>query len=228
MYYQFDIPTSQNQLSGWFDSWCPSNGVADGLENQARNARAEKGQWDKKIEALKKGNRAREWADAKKKIQELETQIEKLILELQKDEGIIDALGIGLGAWCNGAVARRKRAETALRDAERALGQAKGAYNTLTRQQNEGIRMAGQNIVTLKQTIKDLQGKIAAAQQKITVYKTKRDNKAVTESQEDKNVATKGKLMENMPLILGGLAVAGLAIYMVNNKKSKTATKVVA
>lgn len=225
MNYQFDSPT---HLAGWFDGLCPSNGIADDLERKARDINAQKAELDKKYKALEIGDRAAEWAELKKDIIELEDKVEKLTLELKKEQGIIDALGIGLGAWCNGAVSRRRNAENALRQAEQALGQIKGAYLTLEKQQNDGIAIAGQNIVKLKETIKELEGKIVAAQQKIAVYKAERDNKAASEAQADKNHATKGKLTENAPLIIGGVALLGLVVYSMNNKKKTTATKVVA
>ncbi len=224
---KFDLPTGYNAkpLGGWFDGFCPSNGIANSLEGKAKNARAEKAQWDKKYNALKTGSQAKEWAELKKDIAELEDKIEKLTLELQKEEGIIDALGIGLGAWCNGAVSRRKRAETALRDAERALGIIKGSYTTLQRQQNDGIRLGNQNLAKLKNTIKEKEQQIAAAKQKIAAYKAKRDNEAASQNQEDKNKALKGKFMENAPVIAGVLGLGALAIYMAKNKKKKSAPR---
>ncbi|MGG8495953.1 LPXTG cell wall anchor domain-containing protein [Tenacibaculum sp. TC6] len=225
MIHQFDSPPS---LAGWFDGFCPSNGIADDLERKARDINAQKAEWDKKYKALETGARAAEWAELKKDIIELEDKVEKLTLELQKEQGIIDALGIGLGAWCNGAVTRRRNAENALRQAEQALGQIKGAYLTLEKQQNEGIKIGGENIVKLKETIKELENKILAAQQKIAAYKANRDNKTVSEDQADKNSAIKGQLKENAPLIIGGIALLGLAFYVVKNKKKTTATRVVA
>ncbi|WP_299134581.1 hypothetical protein [uncultured Tenacibaculum sp.] len=224
MVHGFDSADDVNVigLNGWFDGWCPSKGIAERLEGQGRTVAAQKAEWDKKYANLQKGKEALEWSDLKKEVQRLEGIIEKETLNLQKEQGIAEALG--LGAWCNGAVARRKRAETFLRNIENGLGQVKGAYQTLENQQTQGIRLAGETIEKHKQAIAELKRKVGVLQQKIIVYKAKRDNEAISNKQSDKNASILGKVTENAPLILGVLAVGG-AVYYYTNKKKKTAVK---
>lgn len=54
-------------LHGWFDSWCPSNGIADRLNNQAKGVWAQKDEWDAKMNNLKNGRQAAEWESLKKR-----------------------------------------------------------------------------------------------------------------------------------------------------------------
>ena len=218
---------SQYGLNGWFDSFCPSNGIADSLNKKTKSVLAEKAEWDKKYNALKNGQQASEWASLKKEIARLEQLIQKEKLALQQEQGIADALG--LGAWCNGAVSRRKKAEAALRDAEKALGTIKGAYQTLEKQQTEGIARASEVIEENQKTLESLKKQIAAVKQKVADYKAKRDaEKIAKEAQAKADLANAKKVntagfltKENTPWIVGGVLLTGTAIYLATKKKGK-------
>lgn len=218
-------------LHGWFDSWCPSNGIADRLNNQARGVWAQKSEWDKKMQNLKNGKQAAEWESLKKEVRRLEQQIKNEQIQLNQEQGIADALG--LGAWCNGAVSRRKKAEESLRNAEKSLGEIKGSFQTLERQQRQGIKNANQVIASNRTKLEAIKGKIVVLREKIAKYKAERDHKARIKASQNakakenaKKKSMVGKLKENALPILGGLALVGAFVY-VQTSTPKRKNKVV-
>ena len=218
-------------LNGWFDGFCPSNGIADRLNNQAKGVWAEKAEWDRKMEALKNGKQAAEWESLKKEVRRLEEEIKSEQIKLNQEQGIADALG--LGAWCNGAVSKRKKAEESLRSAEKSLGEIKGAFETLEEQQRGGITTANQVIASNRTKLEAIKGQIVVLREKIARYKAERDNKVVATSTDNpislQNAKTKsiiGKLKENALPIAGGLALVGALVY-VQMSKPKRKRKVV-
>jgi len=223
-----DVNRPQNYgLNGWFSGFCPSNGIADRLNKQAKSVLAEKTEWEKKYAALENGQQASEWVSLKEEVARLEKLIQQEKQALQQEQGIAEALG--LGAFCNGAVSRRKKAEAALRDAENALGTVKGAYETLERQQKEGIARASEVIETNNQTLEALKQQVAAVKQKVANYKAQRDAEkaakeaqAVADTNGVKKINTAGFLSkENAPLVIGVVLLSGTALYLYNQKKGK-------
>ncbi len=225
-----DVNRPQNYgLNGWFSGFCPSNGIAKRLNKQTQSVLAEKTEWEKKYAALENGQQASEWASLKEEVARLEKLIQQEKQALQQEQGIADALG--LGAWCNGAVSKRKKEEAALRDAENALGTVKGAYETLERQQKDGIARASEVIEASNQTLEALKQQVSGVKQKIANYKAQRDaEKAAKEAQaanatqlvEGKKINTAGFLSkENAPIVIGGVLLAGTALYLYNKKKEK-------
>lgn len=222
---------SSGGLSGWFDGFCPSKGIAEDTERKTRNVLAEKKSWDAAYNHIKNGAQAAEWADLKIEIADSEKIIKLEKQKLQQEKEIASSLG--LGAFCNGAVSRRKKAETSLRSAENSLGQIKGAYNTLQRQQTDGIRRASEVIITNKKTIEDLKKQIVVVKQKIATYKAERDkikleNEAALKSA---NAPVKTKVTnffskENLPLIGGIIFGTGVIIYLRTKKKKNNKGKV--
>lgn len=221
---EFDtINKHPTQLNGWFDGFCPSNGIADRLNNQAKGVWAQKAEWDTKMENLKNGQQAAEWESLKKEVRRLETVLKEEQIQLNQEQGIADALG--LGAWCNGAVSKRKKAEESLRNAEKALGEIKGAFETLERQQTEGIKQASEVIAVNKTKVEAIKRKIVVLREKIARYKAERDHTIQTDqnaSAVDKhNAKTKslvGKLKENALPIAGGIALISAVLYSRKNK----------
>lgn len=215
-------------LNGWFSGFCPSNGIADRLNNQARSVWAQKSEWDRKYNALKNGKQAAEWESLKKEVRRLEQEIKIEQQKLTQENGIADALG--LGAWCNGAVSRRRKAQESLNNAQKSLGHIKGAFQTLERQQAQGIKEANKVIAENQKKIAVIKKQIVTVKKKIADYKAERDNKAkkvvnptpvAVHNAKTKSVV--GKLKENAPLIIGGLAVLSAVVYM-NKNKGTTAT----
>ena len=212
-------------LYGWFDGFCPSNGIASRLNNQAKGVWAQKAEWDNKYKALQNGRQAAEWESLKKEVRRLEQAIKAEQQQLAQEEGIADALG--LGAWCNGAVSKRKKAEESLRNAEKSLGHIKGAFQTLEPQQTQGIKEANAVIKANQQKLNAIKQSIVQVKQKIAKYKAERDHEkaqaanatpAEVSNANKKRIA--GIAKENAPLILGGLALLGAVVYL--NKKSPT------
>lgn len=221
---------NRNALNGWFDGFCPSNGIADKNNKKVKSTLAEKGEWDKRYTALKNGQQASEWAELKKEVARTQQLIDEETQKLNQEKGIADALG--LGAWCNGAVSRRKKSEAALSSAQKALGLIKGSYQTLERQQKEGITRASEVIESNKKTLEVLKQQLAAVKQKIAAYKAQRDaekiakEKAAIEAANSKKISQAGFLnKENMPLVIGGVLLAGTALYFSNKKKGKSNIK---
>lgn len=206
-------------LNGWFDGFCPSNGIADRLNNQAKGVWAEKAEWDKKMQGLRNGRQAAEWESLKKEVRRLEEEIKNEQIKLNQEKGIADALG--LGAWCNGAVSKRKKAEESLRSAEKSLGEVKGAFQTLENQQRQGIRTANEVIANNRTKLEAIKSQIVVLREKITRYKAERDNRVITTPnqnsisvQNSKNKSIIGKLKENALPIAGGLALIGAFVYV--------------
>ena len=222
-------------LGGWFDGFCPSNGIADQLNNQAKGVWAQHAEYNKQLEALKNGSQAAEWENLKKEVRKLDEELKDLNRDLEKEKAIASAIGVdmsGLGAWCNGAVSKRKKAEASLREAEKALGTVKGAMTTLQNQQTQGIKEASIVITQNQEKIEKVKNEIRKVQIKIEAYKAERDNErnnlALNES--EKKSATKsdilGKLKENALPIIGGLALVSAGFYLIRkNKKKKRTTK---
>ncbi len=213
-------------LHGWFDGFCPSNGIADRLNNQAKGVWAQKAEWDTKMENLKNGKQAAEWESLKKEVRRLEQELKSEQIKLNQEQGIADALG--LGAWCNGAVSKRKKAEESLRSAEKSLGEIKGAFETLERQQTEGIKQASQVIVENKTKVEAIKRQIVVLREKIARYKAERDHKikieqnaSLVEKQNAKTQSFVGKLKENALPILGGIALVSAFVYVQRSSPKK-------
>lgn len=213
-------------LRGWFDGFCPSNGIANDLNRKAQGVWAQKKEWDSKYNALKNGKQAIEWEALKKEVRRLEEEIKAEQIKLNQEKGISEALG--LGAWCNGAVSKRKKAEESLRNAEKSLGQIKGAFQTLERQQTQGIREASNVIAENEKKINLIKQEIVNTRKKIKEYKAKRDNapKPVPTNNavavhNAKTQSIYGKLKENAPLIIGGLAVVSAIVYVKSQQKKR-------
>ncbi len=226
----FKVETRGSTLNGWFDGFCPSNGIADSLNKKAKGVWAQEAEVQNKLNALKNGAQAAEWENLKSVVRELDDQIKDLKNDLEKENAIAAAIGVdmtGLGAWCNGAVSKRKKAEESLREAEKALGEVQGVISTLEKQQTEGIKEVSVVITQNKQKIEALKNEIRKVQAQIEVFKAKRDNeqKELAINQDDQKEASKedliGKLKENAPLLIAGTLVLGTAIYVTKSKKSK-------
>lgn len=218
----------QRGLNGWFSGFCPSNGIANAKNKQANSTIAEKKEWQNKYNSLRNGQQASEWGDLKNEVTRLEKLIQEEKITLQQEKDVADALG--LGAWCNGAVSKRKRAEAALSAAQRALGIVKGSYQTLERQQKEGIKRASEVIVVNKKTLESIKQQVQVVKQKVADYKVKRDEEklakeaqAAADLNSEKKINTASFLSkENTPLIIGGIAIVGAVVYFTNkNKKQK-------
>lgn len=232
MYYTVG---GSSTLNGWFDGFCPSNGIADNLIRQSAGVWAQQKETKAKLEALKNGSQAAEWENLKSQVRKLDDQLKDLNRDLDKERAIASAIGVdmtGLGAWCNGAVSKRKKAEASLRAAEKALGIVKGAMTTLQNQQTLGIKEASVVIKENNSKIEAVKNEIRKVQTKIEVYKAKRDHeqKELANTTESKKVAGKsdlmGKVKENAPIILAGVAVltAGYFYVKKNKKSNKKAT----
>ena len=228
MYFKVEHPKMRSQsLNGWFDGFCPSKGIAENLNRKAKGVWAEQEETQKKLEALKNGAQAGEWENLKKETRRLDDVLSNLKRDLEKELAIASAIGVdmtGLGAWCNGAVSDRKKAEASLREAEKALGEVKGAIDTLSQQQTLGIKEAGSVIKANQQHIETVKAKIRAVQVKIEAFKAKRDHDTKSLATGDGKSEAKsdliGTLKENAPLILAGAVITGVVIYKVS-KKSK-------
>lgn len=216
-------------LNGWFSGFCPSNGIADRLNKQTHSALVEKKRWDSAYARLANGEEASEWADAKREILHTEKIIEEEKLKLKQEQEI--SIGLGLGAWCNGAVSKRKKAEASLRAAENALGTIKGSYETLKRQQTDGIKRSSEVILANNKTIESIRKQTEVVKVKIAKYKAERDAEKVAQAKADteaasvaagavKKINTAGFVSkENLPLIAGGVLLVGVAVYLNNRKK---------
>ncbi|WP_299673275.1 hypothetical protein [uncultured Tenacibaculum sp.] len=234
MYYNL-TPTT---LNGWFDGFCPSNGIADDFTRKAKGVWAQEKNLQSQIEALKNGKQAAEWENLKNHVRKLDDELKELNRELEKEKAIAAGIGVdmtALGAWCNGAVSRRKKAEASLREAEKALGIVKGALSTLMKQQGQGIVETAKVIQINKKKIEQVKGEIQKVQNAIEVFKAERDNerKELAKNQTEKDKALKsdlmGKVKDNLPLIIAGTAViaAGVVHYRRTKKsKKKTVKKV--
>jgi len=228
MYFTVKDPRAfHTSLNGWFDGLCPSNGIADKMNKKAKGVWAQQEEYKKKLNSLKNGAQAAEWENLKKQVRKLDDDLKNYQRDLEKELAIASAIGVdttGLGAWCNGAVSKRKKAEASLREAEKALGEVKGAMQTLERQQNDGIKEAGLVIQQNQQRIEAVKNKIRAVQTKIEVFKAKRDNaqQEITSGAGKSNAKKSdliGQVKENAPLIIGGLVAVGTGVYLYNNRK---------
>lgn len=218
-------------LRGWFSGFCPSNGIADKLNRQAESAWAQKREWDNKYNQLKNGRQAIEWEALKNEVRRLDRELKAEQKKLNQEKDISQALG--LGAWCNGAVSKREKAEESLRHAEKAVGEIKGAFQMLERQQSEGIRNANQVIAENKKKINTIKKEIILVHRKIEDYKAKRDNipKNVPVNNpiavhNAKTQSIYGKLKENAPIIIGGIAIVSAIVYVTNKQKKGTSKAV--
>ncbi|MFL0091426.1 LPXTG cell wall anchor domain-containing protein [Tenacibaculum maritimum] len=226
---------NQETLGGWFNGFCPSNGIARRLNSQSKGVWAQHDTYKKKLESLKNGGEAAQWENLKKDVRKLDEELKELNRDLEKERAIASAIGVdmtGLGAWCNGAVSKRKKAEASLREAEKALGTVKGAMTTLKNQQTYGIKEASRVVLQNQQKIEAVKNEIKRVQDKIELYKAERENerKEVANNETDKNSATKsdivGKLKENALPIIGGLALLTAGVLYMRKKKKRTVKKV--
>ena len=229
---EFDTMNSYSLgLNGWFDGFCPSNGIADRLNNQAKGVWAQKTEWEKKMELLKNGKQAAQWESLKKEVRRLEQEIKAEQIKLNQEKGIADALG--LGAWCNGAVSKRKKAEESLRSAEKSLGEIKGAFQTLENGQRQGIKKANEVITQNRKKLEGIKKELLVLREKIAKYKAERDHKVVVSENTNptlvnnaKTQSIVGKLKENALPILGGIALVSAIVYAQKSRPNKTRKKV--
>lgn len=232
---EFDtgIVARNNGLNGMFDSFCPSNSIASKLNKKRQSVLAEKLEWDDKFKELENGQRASEWADLKGEVQRTQLLIDSERALLDQEKAISEALG--LGAWCNGAVSKRKKAEASLSDAEKSLGEIKGAFEVLERQQKEGIERASEVIDSNNEVLRVLKLELSSIKAKIENHKAQRDAEKRAEDKqkmlEAQQVQKTGKIgflkKENAPLIVGGVLLVGAVVYF-SVKKNKKITKKVA
>ncbi|MDB0601343.1 hypothetical protein PL373_09315 [Tenacibaculum maritimum] len=239
MYFKVENPQASGaQLNGWFNGFCPSNGIADSLNRKSKGVWAQHAETKKKLEALKNGAQAAEWESLKGQVRKIGDELKNLMRDLEQEKAIASAIGVdttGLGAWCNGAVSKRKKAEASLREAEKALGEVNGAIKTLEQQQTQGIKEASVVIKENQQKIEVIKKAITAIKTKIEVYKAERDHKQkeIANTGSKKSAAKSdlvGKLKDNAPLIIAGVAVIGAIIYVKKSnkpKKTKAAPKAV-
>ncbi len=234
---EFDTATARTGLSGWFDGFCPSDGIADNLIKKSAGVWVKIKTAQKELEGLKNGAQSAEWEDVKNDVRRLDTELKKLQREFEQELTIASAIGVdttGLGAWCNGAVSRRKKAEASVRAAEKFYGEVSGELNTLKSQQTQGIKEASSVILQTNSKIEILKNKIQAVKTQIEIFKAKRDNQqqTLTSNSQGNDKAKKenleGKLKENAPLIIAGMAILGAIVYVQNNKKQRTVKAVVA
>ncbi|MCG8208352.1 hypothetical protein G1K53_12200 [Tenacibaculum finnmarkense] len=230
---------------------CASKAIAERLEGKTRDTLSNKSEFDRKYSKLKNGRQASQWAARKATIRKLEDIIERETQKLTNEKSI--AISLGLNGWfskigrglCKKNVRRRERAENSLQDAEKALGEIKGSYELLGRQQTEGLRKASEVIVVNKKTIADLETQIQAVKTKIANYKIERDNIKKAEIAATKTAQTASNMVsinsakkmntagfgsflskENLPLIIGGALLVGGVFYFKN--KNSQVKKVVA
>ncbi|MCD8405794.1 hypothetical protein LNI91_09570 [Tenacibaculum dicentrarchi] len=232
-YIEFDTG-----LNGGLNGVCTSKGIAERLEAQTRDVLAQKDEAQRKYDALKNGAQASEWASLKIEIINQEKTIKAEKLKLQQEKEVADALGLGglfknIGkSVCKKSIKRRERAENSLRDAENHLGDIKGRYTLLGRQQTEGIRRSSEVIVTNKKTIAQLKNQLQAVKTKIANYKIERDNIKRAEAQAQAQaqasvtapkVNSAGILSKkNLPIIAGTLFLGGVLYFSKNGKKTTT------
>ncbi len=231
MYFKIqNTPT----LNGWFDGFCPSKGIAENLNKKAAGVRAQTASYEKTLESVKNGKQAAQWEALKNQMRILDKEIKKLRQDLENEKTIAAGIGLDistLGAWCNGAVSARKKAEESLQAAEKELGKIKGIITTIQNQQRYGIVEAFKTIKENKKNISELKSKIENVKTKITEFKAARDNerKENAKNEVDKKTATKsdilGKLKENALPIAGGLAVVTAGFLYMRNKKKKRKKK---
>lgn len=224
----------RQSLNGWFDGFCPSNGIAENLERAANNKLVEFNNTREDLESLKNGKLQQDWENEQKQVKLLEAKVLTLQKQLKQEKAISKALG--LGAWCNGAVARRKRAEITLNTIIANTNKIKGEIETLKKQQTEGLNEARKTHAQRQKEIADLSAEINRVKKKIQDYKTQRDNlkkEAVAkelqqkenELKNEKNKLSKTRLArtvkENGFFLLGVGAVLGVVVYMGKSKKKK-------
>ena len=220
-------------LGGLFSGFCSSNGIANTLNKRADGVWAQHAEHKKKLEALKNGSQAAEWESLKKEVRRLAEVLEAEERNLEQERAI--AAAIGLGFLCKKAISRRKQAQAALDAANKALGEVKGAFQTLQVQQTTGIKEASKVIVENQAKIDTMRAKVAETKAKIAAYKAERDNEKQAQAnatQEEVSAIKKsnimGKVKDNAPLIIAGVAVIGAIAYAKRNKKKTTRKKVVA
>ncbi|WP_233860882.1 hypothetical protein [Tenacibaculum piscium] len=230
---EFDTGGSDTGLKGY--TLCSSKKIAEGIESQTRDVLAQKDEWNRKYSALENGKQASEWAGLKIELANLEKTIKAETLKLKQEQSIADSLG--LAGACSKHINRRKRAENSLRDASNSLGDVKGRYTLLGKQQTEGIRRSSEVIVTNKKTIAQLKNQLQAVKTKIANYKIERDNIKRAEAQTQANAQVQttkvntagigsGLLSKkNLPILAGVLFLGGVFYYSKNGKKTTTIKK---
>ncbi|MCG8838592.1 hypothetical protein G1K37_09515 [Tenacibaculum dicentrarchi] len=229
-------------LNGGLAGACPSKDIARRLEAQTRDVLAQKDEAQRKYDALKNGKQASQWASLKIELSNQNKTIKAEQLKLKQEKEVADALGLGwfgtklfknVGkSLCKKLIKRRERAENSLKEAENHLGRITGSYNTLDRQQNEGIRRAGEFVLKNKATIAQLKKEIQAVKTKIANYKIERDNIKRAEAQAQAQaqasvtapkVNSAGILSKkNLPIIAGALFLGGVLYLSKNGKKTTT------
>ncbi|MBE7671572.1 hypothetical protein F7649_10655 [Tenacibaculum piscium] len=232
-YIEFDTGGSDTGLNGW--TLCTSKKQAESLESQTRDVLAQKDEWNRKYSALENGKQASEWAGLKIELANLEKTIKAETLKLKQEQSIADSLG--LAGACSKHINRRKRAENSLRDASNSLGDVKGRYTLLGKQQTEGIRRSSEVILTNKKTIAQLKNQLQAVKTKIANYKIERDNikraEAQTQAQAQANASVTAPKVnsagilskKNLPILAGVLFLGGVLYFSKNGKKTTTIKK---
>ncbi|WP_299840511.1 hypothetical protein, partial [uncultured Tenacibaculum sp.] len=86
MYY--NLTPTPNTLNGWFDGFCPSNGIADDLNRKAKGIWAQHKHAESRIEALKNGKQAAEWENLKNEVRKLDDELKELNRELETEKAI--------------------------------------------------------------------------------------------------------------------------------------------
>lgn len=218
-------------LNGLFDGFCPSNGIAKDLERKATEIWTIHHHEKQKLAKMKNGAKAAEWASLQKELQRLDDIVKEQERILEQEKAIALAVGAditGLGAWCNEAVSRRRKAEESLRSAEQHLGKVRGEINTIHKQHTEGIRAASETMPKQKARIEKIKRNIAAVKKSVAVFKAKRDHErkqAAITNQEKKEAGKtdlKEKLKENAPWIVGGVLLATAGVLYLRKEKKKT------
>lgn len=151
-------------LHGFFDfRWaCPSDGIANGLNKQSRDAQAKTKEYLRKISQIKTGYLQKEIQTEERLLIELNTKIQARKRVLQQEQAKLKASG--LGAFCQGAANKRRIAERNFKEAQRLLGEAKKDVERQT--QNKKDRLT-----ELRKLNNAKRKELAVIEQKITQVK---------------------------------------------------------
>lgn len=224
---QFDNNTyTAESLGGWFSGFCPSNGIADRLNRQSRDADKQRKEFERKLENLKN-------APAQHEIQQYETmkkQKEKELSRVKKElEQITQIAEVqGLGAWCNGAVKRRESAERKLKESQEQLGEAKERYNNLVNRHKNYLPRLRKIVDDIQNEINEVLSEIKKVKQRIEDKKKAellkqqaeqmRINKEKLQAEASASVQTAGfgGMSMNTLLLVGAVATV---LFIRNSKK---------
>lgn len=154
-------------LHGWFDfKWaCPSNGIADGLNNQSATAEAQTKEYLAKVQTIKTGYLQSEIQTEEKLLVELDKKIVEKRTLLEQEQAKLKARG--LGAFCQGAVTKRRNAERRLKEAQRLLGEAKKDVDRQTQNKKDRLTELRKLNDAKRKEIAVLDEKIAKSKQEL-------------------------------------------------------------